>query len=168
MNTKICKNCKQDLPISAFHKASREKLGVRANCKLCRNIEGKKYKSQSHVKERCKQQYQENKEQIRDRLNIYYWTLVSQYHGYKKRAKEKSIVFELSKDECSNFYNTNCYYCGDFYLGLGIDRVDNSLGYKLDNVVSCCKWCNYAKNVRTQAEFFDQCFKIISKLQDTK
>ena len=28
----------------------------------------------------------------------------------------------------------------------GIDRLDSSLGYTKDNIVTCCKICNYAKN----------------------
>ena len=44
-----------------------------------------------------------------------------------------------------------CSYCGrlcdpsiDYYNG--IDRIDNNIGYTIDNSVSCCKYCNFAKN----------------------
>ena len=36
----------------------------------------------------------------------------------------------------------------------GIDRVDSSKGYVEDNVVSCCKYCNTAKNTMSRDEFF--------------
>ena len=36
----------------------------------------------------------------------------------------------------------------------GIDRVDSSKGYVEGNVVSCCKYCNAAKNTMSRDEFF--------------
>ena len=35
----------------------------------------------------------------------------------------------------------------------GLDRVDSSKGYTIDNVVPCCAICNTAKNKMTQKEF---------------
>ncbi len=41
---------------------------------------------------------------------------------------------------------------GDFVYN-GIDRLDNALGYTLDNCVPCCKRCNQAKNNMGLKEF---------------
>lgn len=41
---------------------------------------------------------------------------------------------------------------GDFIYN-GLDRVDSNKPHTLENVVPCCKWCNYAKRERTVAEF---------------
>lgn len=61
-----------------------------------------------------------------------------------------------------------CYYCGlensnfikdrikknDLVIKFnGLDRIDSNDGYYLSNVVSCCKYCNCAKNTMTQDEF---------------
>jgi len=35
----------------------------------------------------------------------------------------------------------------------GLDRIDNTKLHTLENVVPCCKWCNFAKRERTVAEF---------------
>ena len=35
----------------------------------------------------------------------------------------------------------------------GVDRIDSSIGYEPGNVVSCCKFCNMAKNDRSREEF---------------
>jgi len=37
----------------------------------------------------------------------------------------------------------------------GIDRLDSSKGHVIDNVVPCCKWCNYAKRERSYKDFLD-------------
>lgn len=49
---------------------------------------------------------------------------------------------------------------GDFIYN-GLDRVDNSLPHTLKNVVTCCKWCNYAKRERTTHEFEEWIDKLI-------
>jgi len=37
----------------------------------------------------------------------------------------------------------------------GLDRVDSSKHYTLDNVVPCCTVCNRAKSNLTVADFYD-------------
>lgn len=59
-----------------------------------------------------------------------------------------------------------CHYCGALpgnvkktkntinpFLYSGIDRVVNTVGYELGNVVPCCAVCNRAKGDMTVAEF---------------
>ena len=48
---------------------------------------------------------------------------------------------------------------------IGIDRVDNSVGYLPSNCISCCSWCNRAKNNGTLANFVDKCKKIASRIE---
>ena len=35
----------------------------------------------------------------------------------------------------------------------GIDRIDSSKGYTVENSVACCKYCNTAKNTMSVDEF---------------
>ncbi len=93
---------------------------------------------------------------------------------YKKCAKERGLVWELSFEECIELFNKNCYYCfkkpsnklsaqtytkdefkikeGTVFYN-GIDRFDNKVGYIISNVVPCCKRCNASKNDMTIEEF---------------
>ena len=41
------------------------------------------------------------------------------------------------------------------YKGNGIDRIDNNLGYTVQNSISCCKKCNYAKHKMSYDEFIE-------------
>lgn len=73
------------------------------------------------------------------------------------------------------FFKQNCYYCGNapsnkrtrdtgiatYYQGL--DRVDNNLGYTIENIVPCCKYCNSFKLDRTEEEFYKHVDKIYFK-----
>ena len=80
------------------------------------------------------------------------------YHRYQGTAKKHNRAFELTKEDFSFLTKMNCFYCGDEphqvrttkhspseYYYTGLDRIDPSKGYTLDNVVPSCKVCNYMK-----------------------
>ena len=163
--TKTCTTCKKDKKLSEFHKCKGGAYGVKSVCKECRKEEKKEYSSRDYVIEKQKTYYQDHKETIRNRLNKHYWTLNGQYHEYKKHAKKRKIEFNLTQNDCTAFYNTNCHYCGDSLNGIGIDRVDSSKGYSLGNVVPCCSKCNFMKHVLTTDEFLTHIKKIIEHMK---
>ena len=73
-------------------------------------------------------------------------------YTYRSRALQRGLVFELTEAEFRKITQQDCFYCGapprskmvvnkysqSEYMYNGIDRVDNSLGYTLSNVVPCC------------------------------
>jgi len=88
------------------------------------------------------------------------------YASYKRNAEKSGRDFALTKGQFSNLLDNDCFYCDSPPMqtyskkGMretltynGIDRVDNSKGYTLDNVVTACKFCNFAKNVGDAGEF---------------
>jgi hypothetical protein len=56
---------------------------------------------------------------------------------------------------------------GDFVYN-GLDRIDSSLPHTLDNVVPCCKWCNFAKRERSVVEFEIWAEQLYQTLQKRK
>lgn len=76
-----------------------------------------------------------------------------------------SIAFPLTESIAEggaymHFWNTKTkikYYERNFeeheILYNGIDRIDNSKGYNLDNCVTCCTQCNTAKMQETEEDF---------------
>jgi hypothetical protein len=89
------------------------------------------------------------------------------YRDYIKRAKTAGLIFNLTRDEFRALTKQPCNYCGrepknigrkirrhpDSYVYNGVDRVDNSCGYVLENCVSCCEICNRAKKDLTLDDF---------------
>ena len=89
------------------------------------------------------------------------------YSGYKSSAKKRKISFNISFDDFVKLTKLSCSYCGadpSNRFGLvtynpfefvynGLDRVDSSIGYELDNVVTACKMCNYAKRDFSKEDF---------------
>lgn len=94
---------------------------------------------------------------------------------YKSNARKRNIEFSLSYSAFEKLIVSNCFYCGDAgdnvlrkkdypeYRYTGIDRIDNDKGYILSNAVSCCKWCNRAKNKQSANNFIEKCKKICEK-----
>lgn len=52
-------------------------------------------------------------------------------------------------------------YCGLPIERIGLDRVDNTQGYLISNIVSCCKQCNQMKMDYTRSEFIEHCVRIV-------
>ena len=100
------------------------------------------------------------KKQHTSAFNVYYNT-------YKTRARLRGKVFELSKEQFKEITSSSCSYCGaepaitksakkfpnGKYPRVGIDRIDNSIGYTIGNSTPCCMTCNMAKGELTTEEF---------------
>lgn len=95
------------------------------------------------------------------------------YLQYKHGAKKRNLEFILTKEQISEITSKNCYYCDmipiqkmnsesehGVYLYNGIDRLDNTKGYTIQNCVPCCKQCNLAKNVLSYDEFISWIKKV--------
>ena len=78
-------------------------------------------------------------------------SLPSQYLSYLKRANRKGISFDFTPDTFDKITSEDCSYCGG--PGYGIDRVDSSKGYTVDNSVPCCTMCNMMKYTHSKHVF---------------
>ncbi len=88
----------------------------------------------------------------------------NKYTVYERNAKLKRVFFDLTFDEFMTFWQKPCYYCGAKIESIGLDRMDNDLGYTTDNIVPCCTTCNYLKkNLFDSDGFIDHCSKIAKK-----
>lgn len=65
---------------------------------------------------------------------------------YKRGAKRKEVPFELTNEDWERLGKGDCKYCKRSpTTWFGVDRVVPSLGYVLENAVSCCYDCNLDK-----------------------
>ena len=78
----------------------------------------------------------------------------SRYSKYKSHSKEKNREFKITFNEFNDLVKKSCHYCGNIgghshnsaLKFNGLDRIDSTKGYTLDNVVSSCYTCNRAKS----------------------
>jgi hypothetical protein len=99
------------------------------------------------------------------------------FKNYKKAAENRGYCFDLTKEEFYNLISDKCFYCGVDPLTSwcgnkrtiidttqfkynGVDRVDNSNGYTLENCVTACKICNNAKNTLSKESFLEWINKV--------
>lgn len=95
------------------------------------------------------------------------WGQVIAKHHYTATARQ--IESQLSDEQVIAICSRDCHYCGcapnkrkvlagqndgSIYLCYhGMDRIDSSLSYTVENVVTCCSRCNFAKGTMGYAEF---------------
>lgn len=91
----------------------------------------------------------------------------TKYSHFKNNAIKRGINFDLSEEEVLLLCSSKCFYCGKDRC-LGIDRIDNSKGYTIDNCVPCCGCCNKMKMDLHLSFFLQQIEKIYSNIETIK
>lgn len=82
------------------------------------------------------------------------------YSTYKKKAKFKEIGWSLSQDNFYKMWNKPCSYCLRQINGVGVDRINSSIGYQPNNITPCCGRCNAGKMNHSISKFADLIEKI--------
>ncbi len=84
------------------------------------------------------------------------------YSKYMDNAKRRNLDFVITVDEFQTLTSRPCYYCARHDRNVGLDRIDSSMSYTLDNVVPSCGTCNLMKNKLPQCVFLDKAQKVFS------
>lgn len=164
---KTCTSCKESKELTEFYIDNRSKKGYRTQCKKCMNLFSRqnenKYKNtrykykienQDHIKAYHRSLYIKDKERILERNAKYRNTVEYKFSSYRASAIRRNILFDISIETFKNLVeNKNCFYCNDFYESQGVDRKESSIGYTIDNCVSCCSMCNRIKNIYSESTF---------------
>ena len=178
METKKCNKCGLDKNKTEFFKSKRNKDGCRSHCKVCENKANlsrqsryselrKEYRQGETYKEIKRQYYKDNIEKILTDNAAWRQTFKGRLQSYKRAAKKRGVEWLLTDDEFKSFWQQPCSYCGDGIETIGIDRVDNACGYKLNNCTSCCTTCNTMKMILTKEEFIIKIKTILKNLKQT-
>jgi len=114
----------------------------------------------------AKQWNRGNPEKVKKYQKEYRHTLRGRFFDCKNNAKKRGFIFRITFDEFVEITNQPCHYCGG--EGYGIDRLDNTIGYLKDNIVSCCSMCNFMKKTYTKDKFINQCAKIYTHWNERK
>lgn len=98
------------------------------------------------------------------------------YRAYQNRAEAIGVAFEISPEKFRELTQRPCYYCDKPpisaarrtlknapYLYNGLDRLNREGGYTQNNIVTCCKQCNYSKHVQSWQEFMECAKRIYEK-----
>lgn len=88
------------------------------------------------------------------------------YASIKRNALDRGLTWCLTKEDVAKLIFANCEYCDappsnvikehnrkceqDDLVKNGIDRIDNSKGYTVENCATCCAKCNTLKGAITK------------------
>lgn len=111
------------------------------------------------------------------------------YTSLKRRAYIKKLNFDITKDQLLLLSNQQCYYCNcpprqsskhsksigvsqnlidhSEFIYNGLDRIDNSKGYCIDNVIACCGECNKLRSDRLSVKETEEVVKLLKQLRNT-
>lgn len=105
------------------------------------------------------------------------------YNSLKNGAKSRGLVFNIDYESFVNLTKENCYICGDkpkdvhygytrrrysknqdnWVVCNSIDRIDNKIGYTIENSRPCCFMCNRIKSDFEFEELLEKINKINKK-----
>ena len=182
---KICKRCGREyIPTSNSQKyCGSQILKTGCSCWVQRELTNR-YKQTPACKEkdRIRRQLPENKETVRlshqspeyrEKARIYRQKPESKERArikaqspeykltsYKYGARMRGLGQTLTDNEFYELFKQPCYYTGRTGE-MGVDRVDNSIGYTKENSVPCCKPINMMKGTLSKNEFFQLCKEVV-------
>lgn len=89
------------------------------------------------------------------------------YTTYKRSAQDKRLDFTIPEEDFMTMVKNPCYYCGILQeKGFnGIDRLDSTQYYTIENCVSCCEMCNMMKGSAGPNIFVHRVEHILTNLQ---
>lgn len=97
--------------------------------------------------------------------------------AYRQGARKRNYAWGLNLEQFRSLIFSCCHYCGqepsnpgakdikNTVKFSGIDRVDNHLGYTLENSVSCCTICNQMKRVLSVDDWLAHITKVLNHMK---
>lgn len=124
-------------------------------------------KNKKKVARACKKRRKADPEAHNDRMRLWKQTPKGRFMDYRRGAKQTDRPFELTFEQFLTFWQQPCIY-GCPIETVGLDRVDSSKGYTLDNLVPMCFGHNSLKSNKTLAEFENLCVLVAKKVNKRK
>lgn len=105
----------------------------------------------AHEREIDKNHRLKNLDKTRAKAKKYARTPKGRHKFMRNTARKRNLEVTISLNEYIVLIEMPCYYCsGEMntpsVAGIGLDRIDNSKGYHIDNVLPCCTACNVIKS----------------------
>jgi hypothetical protein len=92
--------------------------------------------------------------------------LETAFESFKHRALKRGLNVSITFEQFVNIVHKPCVYCG-YYAEesvLGIDRIDSTRSYVLENCASCCGVCNSMKSDHPLQYFTEHIAKIAAHI----
>ncbi len=164
-DAKVCRKC-DDILLIDINWSEALKKSWNYVCLPCKRLKDESIRRTKGAKKREKKDLSIIKAN-KKKYGLQYWKDnpdIRAFHTYKNNAKKREIGFHILFEEFMMFWQQPCAYCHDDIKTIGIDRINNSIGYEVDNLVSCCTKCNWMKSDLSVDGFIEHCKKIIRSI----
>ena len=94
----------------------------------------------------------------------------STYNQYRNRAVKVGLEFCITPLQYNDITSQCCYICGkinDEFNENGMDRLDNNVGYLIENIKACCAECNCMKINYNFDDILEKFYLIHNKHNDS-
>jgi len=78
----------------------------------------------------------------------------------KGSGLKRNYQVDISFEQFCKIIDNVCCYCGESEKRIGVDRIDNTKGYTIENSAPCCTLCNMMKKAMTVNDFLSHIKKI--------
>ena len=161
-----CTICKTPKPLSEFYERAEMTGGRLRQCKECLKERSARW-TKDHPEESkayAREYYRSHAMQSSRKSLLAYYERIGRppkwrwdrdkrkalgvsflpFKAMAKAARRYKIPCTLTTEQFCQLRLMKCTYCDGFLpkTGHGLDRLDNSIGYELTNVVPCCGFCN--------------------------
>jgi hypothetical protein len=147
--TRVCKTCKQEKPLSKFYAHGASRGGHVRSCKSCYMDQRKQIKIGS----------------LEGRLKSIFANVTERRHkGLDISLQDLRDLWEKQKGLCAYSGVPMMWDDSNRYATVSIDRIDSSKGYVRGNIAFCCAIVNVMKNKMPVEHFLWWCRNISSTL----
>lgn len=165
-----CKECLEKQRVNDKKRLDKRRLS--SNCLKCNKVYDMFKNKLNNDSKLCKECYDTQAESELRRVRERNYKaerakyVDTHYNEYKERAIKNEMEFTLSIEEFKVLVESKCFYCDCYQEGesIGIDRLNNTVGYIHSNCVAACEECNRSKHVYHPLFFIDKT-KIITGLK---
>jgi len=156
MNTKTCYKCKREQSVVFFFKHHQTSDGLHSWCKSC-----------------CKEG---NEKSRAKKYSTFEGRVPTFLVSCRTNARKRQNEFSLTASDLVDMWNAQggiCCYSGlqmelqpNSLFSVSVERVDNSIGYTVENTVLVCKAVNSMKSSMTGEQFLMFCRAVAGWMQD--
>lgn len=92
------------------------------------------------------------------------------FNRARSAAKSRGLEWTVTVAQFEELRKNPCYYCGGELpeAGHGLDRVENCVGYVIENVVPCCASCNVKKGADWTTEETKAAILAVCRIRESK
>ena len=123
--------------------------------KESRDVQNMQWAKQNpeRMKQIQKESRLKNIESFKEYSSKYILTQSGRFRSLRGSATARNYSVQITYAQFCEIITMPCIYCGENEKRIGIDRVDNTKGYTIENSAPCCTPCNMMKKAMLVEQF---------------